>query len=143
MASRGLTDKNVKIKPIFSACVRGNLDIVKVFPEDFNSTNMSLVIKIKWTPLMYAYGFNQHKIVRYLLDHGAEMNLDGVNIFDHVNPGDPKNESRQMLVDEHLKYIFIVKNILKYLGLDNIFVMSRKILHRKITNEDIMSVVYT
>jgi ankyrin repeat protein len=61
--------------PLMYACIKGNIDLVKIFIEngvDPNSKSMGM------TPLLYLcrYGRrNVNDIIMYLLDHGADVNI--------------------------------------------------------------------
>ena len=64
----------------FDACERGNLDKVKRFIEggyDVNKINQRSFMPR--TPLMYAAGEGRVDVVKYLIDHGADVNKEAWN----------------------------------------------------------------
>ena len=67
--------------PLMEACYRGDLAMVKLFLE-FKTEDIDCADKkLGWTPLLYAVSLNCVKVVKYLVENGADVNKTSLRGF--------------------------------------------------------------
>ena len=92
-------------------------------------------------------------VTKLLLEHGAVPNarsMFGTSLSDFLDmlnmPGfkcpDKVKMTIKLLIDDYIRYILTTRNILKYLGLENIYCIVRSIIEDEISDDQIISVVY-
>ena len=95
--------------------------------------------------LMYACEDGRNEVVMFLLDHVDEINRKSAAGYSPLSLA--HFHGREIVVDllitEYLEYVIKIKVLLKYIGLENIFGITRKIIESEIDNEKINDVVYS
>ena len=97
-----------------------------------------------WTGIMYAIYEQNISSVKYFLDNGSIINCKSEynNRPIDISVYNTTPEIINLLIDEYVKYIIRVKVILKYLGLDNIYVIVEIICESKLHNDILIRTVY-
>ena len=127
-------------KELLLGIIKNDLNEVQKF-NDFSIG----YYQMGYTPLMISAEYGSIDVLMYLVDHET-TNINakdsfGFTALSRANTCEQYDKVK-IFTDVYVKYIVMIKDILKYLGLENIYYIVNKIIGEDIDSQKLKTVVY-